>query len=233
MLDTRSCEEINPISKDLSIVLLFAQGYFYLMSLSALHQQIERLREIFADNGFQMPLASPATAAQIEAVEIETGIAFDADLREFYQTTNGSSRFAWLAVQTDGLTPCTFPTLEKCFEWWREWLPYDAGVHEQFGPAEDERDARLQPQHYVHRRWFPIAEFNGWGTTVFFDADLTSEGTFGQVIAYQHDPDAVYFVADSFLDFLILSNDLLQQNAANLLFVDGELSMWAPPQLQA
>jgi hypothetical protein len=33
--------------------------------------------------------------------------------------------------------------------------------------------------------------------------------------------------------FYLMSNDFLQQNAADLLFIDGEPSMWARPQLQA
>ena len=72
-------------------------------------------------------------------------------------------------------------------------------------------DERIQHKLF-HDRWFPFAEFNGFSTSVMFDANPTDKGTYGQIIVYQHDPDAVYYMADNFLEFFKKSNDLMESN---------------------
>ena len=52
-----------------------------------------------------------------------------------------------------------------------------------------------------HNKWFPIAEFNGYSTSVYFDAGPSPCGKHGQIIVYQHDPDANYYVAENVLEF--------------------------------
>lgn len=193
--------------------------------------ELERLRARFAALDFALPLREPATPRELLAAERETGIRLDPHLQQFYAITNGSCGAAWLAVRTDELTPCTFPALSECLSWWREWLPYDEAVHAEWGPTEPGRDRRIQPNYYVHRHWFPIAEFNCWGTTVFFDADPTHYGAYGQIIAYQHDPDAVHYLAADFLTFFRVAVDLMLTHATELLLVDGHPAFVAPPRL--
>ena len=81
----------------------------------------------------------------------------------------------------------------------------------------NKRDARIQPSYIRHKLWFPLASFNGGSTLLLYDADPTKHGRSGQIIVYQHDPDAIYYVAASFLEFLEKSNDLLAIHADELL----------------
>jgi cell wall assembly regulator SMI1 len=52
---------------------------------------------------------------------------------------------------------------------------------------------------------------------LYFDADPAPRGSRGQIITYQHDPDAIRFAAPSLLDFIRQSNSLLEKHAAILL----------------
>jgi cell wall assembly regulator SMI1 len=79
------------------------------------------------------------------------------------------------------------------------------------------RAERIQPNLWVNKKWFPFGDFNGGGTQIYWDADPTGTGNIGQIIAYQHDPDAIYYVAPDFISFLRKSNDLLQENRRQLI----------------
>jgi cell wall assembly regulator SMI1 len=168
--------------------------------------------------------------ADVEAAQRETGIDFDTTLRDYFALCNGSRGHLAGAVVTDELTPLTFPPLHECLSWWEQWLPYDAQVQADLG-APEHCDARVRPM-LVNARWFPLAEFNGWSTTVYFDADPTFAGVSGQAIAYQHDPDAMYWIGATFLEFLKSSNDLLESRGRELLFIDGSPTFIAPPPIR-
>ena len=58
--------------------------------------------------------------------------------------------------------------------------------------------------------WFPFAEFNGGSTMILFDPAPAPRGTYGQIIVYQHDPDAVYYVAENTAAFLRQSCGILR-----------------------
>jgi hypothetical protein len=71
---------------------------------------------------------------------------------------------------------------------------------------------------------------SGGSTLVMFDATPSIGGTYGQIIVYQHDPDAVFFAAPSLGAFLERSNALFAEQGRLLLdggpwprepFVDG------------
>ena len=179
-----------------------------------LAQQVERLKSILLSHQIEFAPRPGATFADIAEVERRVGIQFDADLKDFWQFSNGSDYELWFAVESDQLTPCCFPPLEEALEAWSWFEPYDAATYEEWSDASRIRDERIQPAYLHHRLWFPIAEFNGFSTAVYFDADPTDQGEYGQIIVYQHDPDAVYYVASNFLAFFSDSNRLLEEYRA-------------------
>jgi internalin A len=180
--------------------------------------ELERLRHILESNGLEFALSEGATDEKIAETEAKVGVVFDADLKALWRLSNGSKRSdGWFAVFSDELTPCSFASIEDALECWSWFLPYDESVYGEWSDLEAERDERIQPAFLQHRLWFPFAEFNGFSTSVLFDADPADKGNYGQIIVYQHDPDAIYFVAESFLEFFKKSNDLLQANAKELL----------------
>jgi cell wall assembly regulator SMI1 len=176
---------------------------------SELKTEIDRLHSILKSNGLDFTTNVGVSADNLARVESEIGFTLDDDLKALWQFTNGSNHKNWFTVFSDEQTLCSFPSIEKAFEQWSMYLPYDDTVVEEFKLfPEDKQDERIQPT-LVHRFWFPCAEFNCFSTNVQFDADPTEKGQYGQIIVYQHDPDAVYFVAENFLEFFQDSNDKL------------------------
>ena len=181
-----------------------------------LKNEIDRLKQILESNGLEFVLSEGASAENIAEIERQIGFTLDENLKDFWKFTNGSNYTSWFAVFSDQLTPCDFPSIEYAFEQWFAFVPYSNPAYEEYRLSETERDERIQPT-LIHEFWFPFAEFNGFSTSVLFDADPTDKGTYGQVIVYQHDPDGVYYVTENFLEFFKKSNDLLQANAKEWL----------------
>jgi cell wall assembly regulator SMI1/uncharacterized RDD family membrane protein YckC len=190
----------------------------------AIRRELERAEQIFAQHGFALEFAPGASREQLAHAARVTGLSFDNALGELYALAGGSFGRTCFAVQTDELTPCGLATLDDALAWWSDWLPR--------ATDDGSRDPRrIVAETYASPNWFPFAEFNSWGTTAYFDLNVGLEGTPEQVIAYQHDPDAFYPVADGLAAFLSRSNALLEQHARDLLFVDGRPSVFSPKRL--
>ena len=183
-----------------------------------LQHEIDRLRAILHANGLDFLPVEPVPRETLDRIEETTGIIFDPDLRDFFLFSNGSGGEVWSAVMTDRLVPLAFPLLEEALCQWELYAPYDDETYEMWNQAEgDERDPRIRPAYLRHRLWFPVAEHNAYCTSVLFDADPAEGGRYGQLIAYQCDPDTMHYAAGSFLEFFRRSNDLLESRASELL----------------
>jgi cell wall assembly regulator SMI1 len=182
-----------------------------------LKTEIDRLKNILESNGLEFIVNEGANAEKIAEVETKVGITFDADLKDLWKFSNGSNNNdTWFCVFSDELMPCSFSSIEEALESWSLFLPYDDLIYEEWSDLESKRDERIQPTYLQHRLWFPFAEFSG-STSILYDDDPTDKGNYGQIIVYQHDPDAIYYVAENFLEFFKKSNDLLQANVEELL----------------
>ncbi len=184
---------------------------------SELKIEVERLKFILESNGLNFNLSKGTTVENIAQVELKIGVKFDDDLKDLWLLTNGSDNELWFVVFSDQLTPCSFSPIEDALECWSWFEPYDKVTYEEWSDFENERDSRIQPVFLHHRLWFPFAEFNGYSTSIYFDANPTETGKYGQIIVYQHDPDAIYYVAENFLSFFKKSNDLLEANVKEFL----------------
>lgn len=183
--------------------------------------QIDRLRCILEANELEFNLSEGASAESIAEIERQIGFTLDENLKDLWQFSNGSDFESWFAVFSDELTPCAFPSIEDAFDQWSEFVPYDSPIYEEFRLPNDQRGGKTQPT-LIHESWFPFAEFNGFSTSVLFDANPTNKGIYGQVIVYQHDPDGVYYVAENFLEFFRKSNDSLEANIREVFLLDLE-----------
>jgi cell wall assembly regulator SMI1 len=188
-----------------------------------LQEQIGRLKAILASVEFPFIAAAGASEEEIIEVEQRTGIEFDADLRSLWKFSNGAAKHGppWFAVMTDELTGCDLASLKEGVEAWHWFENISELTHAEWFD-DTPRDARIRPRALHHRGWFPIVEFNGFSTAAYFDADPSPSGNYGQIIAYQHDPDAIYYVADNLLQFFKESNDQLESNLTQLLFMADE-----------
>lgn len=172
------------------------------MSSPRLEIEIKRLEEILLAQGRKLQLDLGASKEAIAAVEASIGLSFDHDLKAFYTLSNGSMGDRWFAVNCPELTPLAFLSLEEALQ---RWSMHDSVIYGD----DQKRDARIIPGYLTHRLWFPFAEVNAGSVSVQYDADPSPAGKYGQIIAYQQELDAMYYVAESFIDFFKRSNDLL------------------------
>lgn len=178
-----------------------------------LKAELDRLCAIAHGFGGSLIRQPPATTEQIGRVESLTGIVFDGDLRGLYDFSNGGEYpQTWFAAETDELTPFRFLTLDEVLEY--------AESDSHYNPHIDNSDVPWDPRHQRydwHSLWLPFAVFNNGGSKLYFDADPTPEGRFGQIISYQHDPDAVRYTAGGLVEFLQESNNILEEEGERWL----------------
>lgn len=150
-----------------------------------------------------------AKEEDIIRLEEQIGIKLTNDMRDFFKIMNGSNDEEVGIVISDQALPIRFLSLDEIIEYHYD---YSETFREAFGMDEEEEldvewDLRIKP-YLIHNLWLPIAEFGGC-TTVYFDADPSENGSYGQIIVYQHDPDFIYYVGENLIAFLNHSNDLL------------------------
>lgn len=188
-----------------------------------LRQELERLKSLFASVDRPFPQVQRATDADLLQVYKITGIKLEGDIVDFYKYMNGSEREQIFAVFSDEATPCQFNSLASALEYWGASVPDVDKFYQDIQEAYEEyrqdspRDARIKPDLWMHKLWFPFADFNGGATKIYWDADPGPGGNIGQIIVYQHDPDGIYYVAPDFTSFLKKSNDLLEDNRREFL----------------
>lgn len=68
-----------------------------------------------------------------------------------------------------------------------------------------ELDPRIKP-YLFQKKWVAFGNLGGGSLYLMFDFDPTAQGTYGQIIMYVHDPDFVYYVAETFTELLEQSN---------------------------
>jgi cell wall assembly regulator SMI1 len=189
----------------------------------AIGGELERAKQILARHGFALEFAPGASRDELARAERATGLSLDNELGELFSLANGSFGKTCFAVQTDEVRACCLTSLEESLARWSDWLPHTTD--------DGSRDPqRIRPERYVRPSCFPFAELNGWATAAYFDLNAGELGT-PAVIAYQHDPDAMYVAAETLAAFLSRSNALLEEHARDLLFVDGRPSVFSPKRL--
>jgi cell wall assembly regulator SMI1 len=180
----------------------------------ALQHEITRLEKIFASHGKPLQRRPGIDEDRLASLEKDLGYEFDQDLRDFYRYSEGAEPGnSWLVVGQQWPNPLDFQSIDESLMYWFS-VPFNKAHDEahyaqleiNFRDYQDERDKRIQPRRWMHRRWWP---FGGGGTSfsLMFDADPALGGRHGQIIVFFHDPDEIGYVAESFVDFLRISND--------------------------
>jgi cell wall assembly regulator SMI1 len=182
------------------------------MSVNA---ELIELNKLLAGSIFENCFYSPAKSEDFAALESETGIVVNGGLKALWSIHNGAEYRLYgtpvFGVETYGLAPCGFLSIAQAIETWKRLQEWQEFVDNK------PRDPRIQSGGRINSKWLPFAEFNGEETVLFFDATSSVGGTVGQIIAFQHDPDAMHFLATNFEEFFHNSNILLR---------DSELNNW-------
>jgi cell wall assembly regulator SMI1 len=181
-----------------------------------LQDTLSRLEWIHRDARFSFDRHPPATSGQLADAERQLGFEFTDELRELWLFSNGSNGGVWFCQRLEkslGLGSRAFNLFsldaalhrqsqfnEKWFEIWDGPPPGDPPGY---------RDPRIQPDFMHHQRWLNIGELPGGIDALRFDTIPTDQGRYGQIIAFQHDPDDILYVAPTIVSLLQQTCEIL------------------------
>lgn len=178
----------------------------------SVEQSFDELKSLLAGSIFEGCFHGGANENDLDTLEKQTGIVIAGGLRTLWSLANGAQYRKYgtpvFGVDIEGLIPCGFLSIDEAIETRKRLL-------EEWDPLPEDithGDTRIAPLG-INPGWIPFGEFNGEGTVLFYDSSPGPDGTVGQVIAFEHDPDGMYCLADSFDEFFLLSNALLKEDA--------------------
>ncbi|HQP36707.1 MAG TPA: SMI1/KNR4 family protein [Polyangiaceae bacterium] len=181
----------------------------------ALKRELDRLFAIRERQGAPLTRRDGASDEDLSGAEARCGVRFDEDFRDLYRFSNGGAYLdIWFAAITDQLRPFRFyslPDLCQVLGWTTE-----SGCIPGSDNGGVPRDPRIRPLDR-HTLWVPFADYGNGDAILYFDADPTSEGTYGQIISFQGEPESIRWCARDLATFLRESNDLLSRHGARLL----------------
>ncbi|WP_394841180.1 SMI1/KNR4 family protein [Pendulispora brunnea] len=176
---------------------------------SNLASEVSRLLRIFRDNGRKLALSPLSSEAPFDEVQATTGIVLEEDMKAFYRAFGGADGASLFAIEIAGPTWFELNPLPRAIESWDGSGPHPIAKYPDL--ELEPRDRRIHPDAVIHPGWFPFADSSGGSARLYYDTAPTKHGRHGQIIAFQHDPDEIFYVAASFFDFLRASNDLLEK----------------------
>ncbi len=190
---------------------------------AGLKAEWQRLETVLRGLGRTLDPLPGVPDAELDAWERAFGVSLDPDLRALYRHTRGSkSGTPWLCVRTDELALLTLMDPKASLEFaGLQPLPVEDEDRVEWNGRTLNSDPRVAP-FLRHPKWLPFAEFNGLGTALMIDGTPGSEGTMGQLIAFQHDPDALYWQGSGFIEVFARSNALYEAHGAALLDEDED-----------
>ncbi len=173
----------------------------------ALKKEIDRLLALFESHGRPLTPKPMESDEPFHLMEKTTNIVLEPDVKDFYRFFGGRDAAEILTVEIAGPTLLMFrDLLGATNDEWDGTGPRRPATTYDVPP----RDPRIQPDVSSHPGWFPLGRVQLGATSVMYDDAPTPLGRKGQIISFEHDPDEVFFVADSFVDYLRVSNDLLE-----------------------
>jgi cell wall assembly regulator SMI1 len=180
-----------------------------------LQDEIDRLLRLTERFGSPIACRPGATDEELAEAEHSVGIRLDDDLRDLYRFSNGGKYLeTWFAAFARDLNAFWFyPLSEACRVHGWTTSPQCNDAANNGGVARDPRVQRLDR----HTLWFPFADFANGNAILYFDADPTDQGSYGQIISWHYEPEAIRFCAPDLLTFVRTSNNLLELHGARII----------------
>lgn len=148
------------------------------------------------------------TDEQLDAFEQELGVRLPNDFRTFYKRKNGSG-YGFHIVYPDHekgreAAPFYLLSLERIL---KEQAMVVESTLDQYYTAEEisNLDSRIKP-YLFQKSWITFGMLGGGSVCLMLDFDPSAQGTYGQIIMYEHDPDFIYYVSETFTELLEQSN---------------------------
>lgn len=154
-----------------------------------------------------------ASEESLQEIETLFDIKLPEDFKEFYRYKNGSGyhfHILYPEYSEGCIEPFYLYSLDEIIETKEYFCNDDELLGEYYDEQEiSELDARIKP-YLFNKKWFPFAQLAGGSLYLMLDYDPAPGGKTGQIIAYVHDPDFIYYIASSFTELLSESNTNLQ-----------------------
>lgn len=151
-----------------------------------------------------------ASEESLAAFEREFNVLLPEDFRSFYRRKDGSGYAFHILYPGDAEAEECVPYYIMSLAEMEKTKGYFCERDElltQYYSEEEIRELAPEIKPYLfYRKWFPFATMAGGSLYLMLDLDPSDQGTYGQIISYVHDPDFVYYVADSFTGLLRESN---------------------------
>lgn len=150
----------------------------------------------------------------IQELEKHFDIKLPEDFKEFYRYKEGSG-YHFHILYPEYNENCISPFYLFSFDEMKETKKYFCCDDELLSEYYDDNDistldSRIKP-YISNRKWIPFAQLGGGSLYLMLDYDPASNGKAGQIIAFIHDPDFIYYIAESFTELLKNSNENLQE----------------------
>ncbi|WML32996.1 SMI1/KNR4 family protein [Clostridium sp. OS1-26] len=150
-----------------------------------------------------------ASEEELNALEKRYNIKLPKDFREFYKYKNGSGyhfHILYPNCECEHIEPFYLFSIEEIIEEKDGFYDDDELMSDYYDEEEiSELDCRIKP-YLKNRNWIPFAALAGGSLNLLLDYDPTDRGKEGQIISYIHDPDFIYYVANTFTEMLEKSN---------------------------
>lgn len=159
---------------------------------------------------------APAAHDELAAFEHAFGVQFPAAWADWFSYKNGSSclfEFLYTTYKAGTVVPFTLLSLEEIREEKSYFCSENTPLKNKDGAVVTTPpaglDARIQP-FAEHEKWIPIGQMLNGSVVLLLDFAPAPGGTMGQVLAYQYDPDEIYYVCETLPQLL---EDTLQNLA--------------------
>jgi DNA invertase Pin-like site-specific DNA recombinase/cell wall assembly regulator SMI1 len=156
---------------------------------------------------------APASSSNIARMELLSE-KMPALLIEAYRVHDGSGRASIFAKHGFYSSWALMP-INRVFDRMLTF-PTRALAYAEYDDRAEDRDQRIHSGWFLDG-WVPFAE-NPDGSMLFLDFDPDNDGTQGQVIGYRHDPDEMFFAADSFEHLLKDSKAAFAEDGDEILY---------------
>lgn len=147
-----------------------------------------------------------AEEVDLEAFGEQFDVTLPADIRELYRYKNGSQYFTLFPLQL-GQRQLNFQFLSlddirKVKTYFQNKDALLSDYPDYFSPDDltQMADERLKP-YLFNQKWLPFAVYVD-SCYLMLDFDPTDAGKSAQIICYLHDPDQVFYVAESLSEML-------------------------------
>ena len=185
-------------------------------TLDTYRKAVERVYQANAeDSPHDFALAAGASPKVLKQAAEAIGAALDTQLASVWAMANGSDN-APLLMDGDHLASYALLSITEAIAE-REHFRQRAPQYSSDGNVEENepRDGRVGAG-WFSEGWLPFASSAG-GLMLILDHQPNGSGKGGQVIGYAHDPDELFFVADSLSELLSISRGQIEADPLEFL----------------